>query len=75
MFDSNLADDAIVRLSAIIGNPKADPPVQGVFPVSKSTWYQGIIDGKFPKPVALGVRACGWRVGSIRKLLREAGAK
>ena len=75
MFDSNLPDDAIVRLSAIIGNPKADPPVQGVYPVSKSTWWQGIRDGKFPPGVSISARATAWRVGDIRALLRQAGAR
>jgi len=29
-----------------------------VFPISRSTWYRGIQEGKFPKPV----RAHRWRV-------------
>ena len=32
----------------------------GPIPVSKSTWWQGIRDGRFPKPLKLGDRASAW---------------
>jgi prophage regulatory protein len=40
-----------------------------VIPVSKSTWWQGIREGRFPQPVKLGRRITAWRVEDIRALI------
>ena len=34
-----LQKNSYLRLPQIIGNPKADPPISPVYPVSKSTWW------------------------------------
>jgi predicted DNA-binding transcriptional regulator AlpA len=44
----------------------------GPIPVSKSTWWAGIKDGRYPKPVKLGPRITAWRVEDIRSLISEA---
>jgi predicted DNA-binding transcriptional regulator AlpA len=46
---------------------------EGPIPVSKSTWWAGVKDGRFPKPVKLGTRISAWRVEDIRRLI-ETGA-
>ena len=46
----------------------------GPIPVSRSTWWQGVKDGRFPKPIKLGVRVTVWRVDDIRDLI-ENGVK
>ncbi len=52
------------------------PAVLKVFPVSKSTWWAGIKDGRFPKGVKLGPRITAWRVQDIRVLIeRKNGAE
>ena len=56
------------RLSQIIGNKNAKPPIPPVFPVSRTTWYEGIKAGRFPKPIHAG-RCAMWRWGDIRKLV------
>ena len=58
---------ALLRLSQIIGpgNP---------IPVSKSTWWQGVKDGRFPKPIKLGPRVKVWRADDIHSLI-ENGAE
>ena len=46
----------------------------GVFdriPVSKSTWWQGVKSGKFPKPVKLGARLTCWRESDILDLVER----
>lgn len=48
------------------------PEVLKFYPVSKSTWWQGIKDGRFPAPVKLGVRVSAWRVEDIRELISQA---
>lgn len=41
----------------------------GPIPVGKSTWWAGIKDGRFPKPVKLGPRITVWRAEDIRALI------
>ncbi|MBL3528367.1 MAG: transcriptional regulator [gamma proteobacterium endosymbiont of Lamellibrachia anaximandri] len=70
----NLPETGFLRLSHIIGNPKADPPTPAIIPVGKSTWWAGVSSGRFPKPVKIGGgRATFWRVEDIRALIEEAG--
>ena len=51
----------LVRLSEILAP-------SGPIPVSKSTWWQGVKDGRFPSPVKLGPRTTAWRAEEIRAL-------
>lgn len=68
-----LPQTGYLRLTQIIGNPKAKPPIPAVIPVGKSTWWQGVKDGRFPKPVKLGPRTTAWRVEDIRALIENMG--
>lgn len=45
----------------------------GPIPVAKSTWWQGVRDGRFPKPLKLGPRTTAWRVEDIRALFEDVG--
>lgn len=49
--------------------------VLALIPVSKSTWYKGVADGRYPKPTKkFGARITAWDVCDIRSLLeRVAG--
>lgn len=69
-----LPETGFLKLTQIIGNPKAVPPIPAIIPVSKSTWWQGCKDGRFPKPVKLGNgRGAFWRTADIRSLVASAG--
>lgn len=68
---TSLPETGYVRLPQIIGNPKADPPIPALFPVSKSTWWQGVKEGRFPQSVKLGPRTTAWRVEDILRLLES----
>ena len=48
------------------------PEVLKIIPVGKSTWWQGIKTGRFPKPVKLGKRVSAWRVEDIRLLVADS---
>ena len=49
--------------------------VLALIPVSKSTWYKGIADGRYPKPTkVLGSRIAAWDVKDIRSLLERGVA-
>ena len=50
------------------------PAVLAVFPVSRSTWWQGVKDGKFPKPHKLGPRVTAWKAEDIRALIDRIAA-
>ena len=61
---SALPAAGFLRLRAIIAP-------HGPIPVSKSTWWAGIKQGRYPKPVKIGARAVAWRVSDIRTLIEE----
>jgi len=43
--------------------------VLAVIPISKSSWWQGVKSGRYPKGVHLGPRTTAWPVESIRALI------
>lgn len=43
----------------------------GPVPVSASTWWAGVKDGRFPKPMKLGSKTTVWRAEDIQQLLAE----
>jgi prophage regulatory protein len=57
-----LPKEGFIRLKSIIA------PI-GPIPVGKSTWWAGVKDGRYPKPVKLGPRITAWRVEDIRALM------
>ena len=69
---SNLPAEGFLRLSQIIGNPKAHPPIPALIPVKKTCWYEGVKVGRFPKPVKLSPNVSLWRVEEIRALIASA---
>ena len=60
-----------IRLPHIIGNPKADPPITPLIPVSSSSWWAGVKSGIYPQPVKIGPRTTAWKVEDIRKLIDQ----
>jgi hypothetical protein len=66
-----LPETGYVRLSQIIGNPKADPPIPPIIPVSRSTWLEGVKTGRYPKSVKLSPRVVVWRAADIRALIEN----
>lgn len=73
MISSILPGEGFVRLHQILGNPKANPPILPIVPVSKSTWWAGVASGRFPQPIKLGPRTTVWKVEDIRALIETAG--
>jgi prophage regulatory protein len=45
------------------------PAILRVFPVSRSTWWEGVRSKRFPQPVKLGPRITAWRVADVRALI------
>ncbi len=42
---------------------------EGPLPIGRSTWWQGVRDGRYPQPVKLGPRITAWRIDDIRALI------
>lgn len=53
-----------VRLNQIVGP-------NGPLPISKSGFWAGVKNGKFPKPLKISPRVTVWRAKDIHDLLRE----
>jgi len=71
--ENQLPETGFLRLSQIVGNPKANPPTPAIYPISSSSWWAGVKSGIYPKPVKLGPRTTAWRVEDIRELINGAG--
>jgi len=66
---NEMPQEGFMRITQIC-NHKGE---KGVVPISKSSWWSGVRDGRFPKPVKLGKRTTVWRVADIRRLIDGSG--
>jgi prophage regulatory protein len=66
-----LPETGFLRLSQIVGNPDADPPIPAVIPIGRSSWWEGVRTGRYPQPIKLGPRTTCWRVEDIRALIER----
>ena len=66
---SGIPETGYLRQHQILGDKRRGIPP--IYPVSKSTWWAGIKDGRFPKPVKLSARCVAWRVEDIRTLVEQ----
>ena len=71
---TSLPETGYLRLPQIVGKPatKTAPAIPALIPISRSTWWQGVRTGRYPKPVKLGERITAWRVEDIRRLIERA---
>ncbi len=58
----------LLRLKRIIGDKSQN--IEGMIPISKSAWWDGVAKGRFPKPIKLGARTTCWRESDILALIR-----
>lgn len=71
---NQLPQTGFFRLPQIIGDKNAEPPVIPLIPISRTSWFNGVKSGKYPKPVKLGERTTAWRVSDIYALIDKIGA-
>ena len=64
-----LQPGALLRLSQVIGDKKHSVPP--IIPVSRSHWWAGVKDGRFPKGLKLSERVTVWRSEDIAALLSQ----
>jgi prophage regulatory protein len=67
----DLPKTGYVRLSKIIGNRRTGEPA--LIPISRSSWWNGVAQGRYPKSVKLGPHTTAWRVEDIRALIASLG--
>lgn len=68
-----LPETGFLRLSHIVGNKKKGHAP--IYPVSKSTWWQGVKDGRFPQPIRISKGITVWRIEEIRALISKESHK
>ena len=71
MLQHTLPDTGYLRLKQILGNPNDTPPSPALIPVSASTWWSGVKDGRYPRPVKLSPNTTAWRISDIRELMQR----
>jgi prophage regulatory protein len=49
--------------------------VLAVIPLGKTSWWDGVKTGRFPKPVKLSPRCTAWRAEDIRELIKTLSAQ
>jgi prophage regulatory protein len=65
---NNSPIEGFLRLNQIVGS-KTTP---AIIPISKSSWWVGVKEGRFPQPVKLGKRTTVWRISDIRLLIEKS---
>jgi prophage regulatory protein len=65
----------LARVSDILGNRKADPPKPAFISISRTEWYRGIQQGRFPQGIKLSrkTRVWSWEQLHALKARIEAG--
>ncbi len=48
------------------------PQILSLIPISRSAWWAGIRDGKFPQGIKLGSKTTVWRAEDIRNLIERS---
>lgn len=49
--------------------------VQQQIPISRSSWYQGVKEGRFPQPVKIGPKTSAWLQSDIDKFIAKLAAQ
>ncbi|MCF1443947.1 helix-turn-helix transcriptional regulator [Ralstonia nicotianae] len=48
------------------------PQILSLIPISRSAWWAGVREGKFPKGIKLGSKTTVWRAEDIRALINQS---
>ncbi len=60
--------ERLLRIKDIVGDKSNGIPP--MIPISKSSWWAGVAEGKFPTPIKLGARTTCWRETEVLALIR-----
>jgi prophage regulatory protein len=62
---------SLLRLKHIIGDARANPPIKPIIPVSKTAWWKGVAEGKYPQPIKISEKVTVWRSDQIEALIDQ----
>lgn len=68
---AGIPDDNVIRIKQLIGDTTAVPPIPAIVPVARSTIYQWMAAGSFPRPTFRAGWVMGWRMVDIRAWLNQ----
>ena len=66
-----MPENGFLRLNQILGDPKANPPIPPIIPISRSSWWVGVKKKIYPQPAKLSDKVTVWHVEDILELIRE----
>lgn len=66
--------ESYLRIWNIIGDPKAEPPIPAIIPVSRSTWLAWVKSGKAPAPYKLSERTTAWKTSEVYVFAEQLGS-
>ena len=61
--------DRLLRVRDIVRDKKSG--TFGYLPISKSAWWLGVAEGKYPQPINLGARTTCWRESDILSIISK----
>lgn len=61
----------LLRLKQIVGDPKSDPLIEPIIPISKSSWWEGVKSGRYPQAIKLSANTTVWREDEVRALVAK----
>ena len=59
----------LLRVRDIVRDKKSG--TFGYLTISKSAWWQGVAEGKYPQPIKLGPKTTCWRESDILALINK----
>jgi len=68
---ATLPETGFLRIWQIVGDKKKN--ITPLIPIGRTTFLNGVRNGRFPQPVKLGERTTAWRTEDIKNLIAEMG--
>jgi prophage regulatory protein len=65
--------EIFLRVNQIVGDRAKGIPA--IIPVSRSAWWLGVKQGRFPKPLKLSARITVWKMSDIQMLIEKTASK
>jgi len=63
--------DKLLRVRDIVRDGKSGR--FNYLPISKSSWWSGVAEGKYPQPIKLGPKTTCWRESDILAIMNKFG--
>jgi predicted DNA-binding transcriptional regulator AlpA len=70
----NRLDAELEEKSGLKSNKKpkrAREAIAPIIPISRSQWWAGVQNGRYPKPIKMGPRITAWKASDIQALVEQ----